>query len=60
MTVEGTNHQLSMNQTIKIVVKFKQEFIGRYQDRLKVQFKDVNRLLESEVRDKKEVQKYKG
>jgi len=30
-----------MSRTIKIVVKFKQEFIGRYQDRLEVQFKDI-------------------
>ena len=30
-----------MSRTIKIVVKFKQEFIGRYQDRLEVQFEDV-------------------
>jgi len=30
-----------MSRTIKIVVKFKQEFIGHYQDRLEVQFKDI-------------------
>jgi len=41
VTIEGTNRQLSMSRTIKIVVKFKQEFIGRYQDRLEVQFEDV-------------------
>ncbi|KAF9444106.1 hypothetical protein P691DRAFT_838726 [Macrolepiota fuliginosa MF-IS2] len=39
--IEGENRRVSTLHPIKITVTFKQEYIGRYQDRLEVQFEDA-------------------
>ncbi|KAF9441768.1 RNA helicase [Macrolepiota fuliginosa MF-IS2] len=38
--IEGKNRQLSMLRPIIIKVTFQQEFVGRYQERIEVQFED--------------------
>ncbi|KAJ3561909.1 hypothetical protein NP233_g9903 [Leucocoprinus birnbaumii] len=39
--IEGDNRQLSTLRAIKVAVTFRQEFLGRYQDWLEVQFEDL-------------------